>query len=164
MNGQTTATHTVAVSKRLRAILEKQLQEAAEEIAARHVELGRRIKLARDAMGLKQKELAAKVHVEPTTISRWERGVHAPDMTKLYRLAAVFNKPISELVAGLGMEEPAPAIVQALDDFERRLAATEKRLGQLEEGAAKTAATLEGMGETIRRLGGEASPATRGQG
>ena len=41
--------------------------------------LGEKIKIARKAAGLTQRELADKIKVGNTTISNWEKGVSKPD-------------------------------------------------------------------------------------
>ena len=45
--------------------------------------LGDRIKTARKATGLTQKELADKINVGNTTISNWEKGVSRPDADQI---------------------------------------------------------------------------------
>lgn len=45
--------------------------------------LGDRIKDARKAAGLTQKELADKINVGNTTISNWEKGVSRPDADQI---------------------------------------------------------------------------------
>jgi transcriptional regulator with XRE-family HTH domain len=62
--------------------------------------LGRRIKKARQRKGWYQRELAAAVHVQPQTISNWERGVSAPGLAYLELLARALELPISALLDG----------------------------------------------------------------
>jgi transcriptional regulator with XRE-family HTH domain len=128
MGVQSPSTQTLAVSKRLRAILEKQLQEAAEQVAARHVELGARIKNARDARGWKPKHLAAAVSVEPVTVSRWERGVHAPDVGTIYLIAEKTGQSVGFFIDGLDIGLPASA---SRDVLELRLARLEAEVARI---------------------------------
>lgn len=54
--------------------------------------LGARIQSARAERGWRQKDLAAALGVEALTVSRWERGEHAPTVETLGRLAGVLGK------------------------------------------------------------------------
>jgi len=81
-----------------RRLLDDYLSKAAEAMAAKGEELGRRIKQARDERGWKQKDLAQAVHVEPMTVSRWERGVNTPDLDTLALIAKATGKPQSFFV------------------------------------------------------------------
>lgn len=67
-------------------------------MAQQRRELGRRIAEARKAKRWKQRELAAAVHVEPTTVSRWENGRHAPDLDVLEEIARATDRPLSFFV------------------------------------------------------------------
>lgn len=155
MSVQSASTQNVAVAKRLRTILEKQLQEAAAVIAERHIELGRRIKYARDQKHWKQKELAAAVSVEPVTVSRWERGVHAPDMGTLYLIAEKTGQPLAHFVSGLDLGGEPPALTSTLDVLERRLAELEAKVDRLDNALAEGVARLAGA---IAELRGERQP------
>lgn len=57
-----------------------------------------RIKTHRLELQLKQRELAAKVDVDPITVSRWERGETVPSDLKRVALARVFGIHPNELV------------------------------------------------------------------
>lgn len=89
------ANTSLAIPRRL---LDDYLSKAAEAMASRNEELGRRIKQARDDRGWKQKDLAQQVHVEPMTVSRWERGVNTPDLDTLALIARATGKPQSFFV------------------------------------------------------------------
>lgn len=81
-----------------RSLLDRYMREAAEAVASQRVELGKRIAQARTDKGWKQKQLAAAVHVEPTTVSRWETGRHAPDLDVLDAIAHATDKPLAYFV------------------------------------------------------------------
>lgn len=58
--------------------------------------VGDNIKAARDAKGLKQRELGALVNgMEAIAVSRWERGVVLPTTVNLVRLAEVLERDVS---------------------------------------------------------------------
>ena len=60
--------------------------------------IGDRIKEAREAAGLKQKDLAKLMGVEGASVSQWESGGTTPDMSRLPRLAEVLKRPQSFFV------------------------------------------------------------------
>ena len=64
--------------------------------------LGENIRHFRKAKGLRQEELAERVHVVRQTVSKWENGLSVPDAEQLRDLAAVLDVPVSALL-GLGV-------------------------------------------------------------
>jgi transcriptional regulator with XRE-family HTH domain len=102
-------------------------------MAQQRTELGRRIAEARKAKRWKQKELAAAVHVEPTTVSRWETGRHAPDLDVLDEIARATDRPLSFFVdapsrnghSSLGIDDEAlirhQEVIGRLDSIEEQL-------------------------------------------
>lgn len=102
---ETSANAQLAVPRKL---LDSYLREAASRLARRRNVVGDRIREAREAKAWLQKTLAARVHVEPQTVSNWERGVSTPDLDKLEMLARELDRPISFFVAEEATEvEPA---------------------------------------------------------
>jgi len=61
----------------------------------------------RRARGWSQEALAQRIPVDPSTVSRWERGLQAPDLRTRRRLAAVLEVEVERL--GFRDEEPGPA-------------------------------------------------------
>jgi transcriptional regulator with XRE-family HTH domain len=60
--------------------------------------VGARLRTARRAAGLTQKQLAEALGVESITVSRWERGVTVPSLSRLRRIAEVTETTVSDLV------------------------------------------------------------------
>lgn len=60
--------------------------------------LGENIRRFRKAKGLRQEELAERVHVVRQTVSKWENGLSVPDVEQLRDLAAVLDVPVSALL------------------------------------------------------------------
>lgn len=58
------------------------------------------IKIKRIELGLTQEALAEKLNVTPQAISKWERGVGAPDSTSLLSLSKLFSVTTDELLTG----------------------------------------------------------------
>ena len=60
--------------------------------------LGENIRRFRKAKGLRQEELAERVHVVRQTVSKWENGLSVPDAEQLRDLAAVLGVSVSALL------------------------------------------------------------------
>lgn len=72
-------------------------------------QFGRFLYLQRKAKGLTQNELAEKIHVTPSAISKWERGLCLPEMTKLSDLAKALDLSLVELIDCKKKTEPYTA-------------------------------------------------------
>lgn len=59
------------------------------------MELSTKIRLARQAAGLTQKDLAAAVGVSLRTINYWEIDGRAPDTANLVKIASATKQPIT---------------------------------------------------------------------
>ena len=73
------------------------------------IQLGAFIAENRKALGMTQKELAARLHVTDKAVSKWERGLSYPDVTLLEPLAEVFGLSLTELVSCTPHAEPEEA-------------------------------------------------------
>jgi transcriptional regulator with XRE-family HTH domain len=71
------------------------VQEAVVVVSERAKAIGSQIAAARNDKHWKQKQLAAAVHVEPVTVSRWERGQHVPSYETLELIAEATEKTLS---------------------------------------------------------------------
>ena len=87
---------------------------------------GALIAQARKEKGLTQQQLAERLHVSHTTVSKWERGLGFPEVSLLEPLAAELELTLTELFrgeAGQPMPETeavAEQAVQAADKDLRR--------------------------------------------
>jgi transcriptional regulator with XRE-family HTH domain len=63
--------------------------------------LGRRVRYLRAQLGLTQQELAGRVQIDRSYVSRVERGLLLPRLATLVQLAASLNVSVSELVRGI---------------------------------------------------------------
>lgn len=54
-------------------------------------ELGNRIREQREKLGLKQNDIAHALQISPQSVSKWERGENAPDITILPQLAKLLS-------------------------------------------------------------------------
>jgi len=108
-------------------------------------ELGLRIKTYRIAAGYTQATLAEALHLVPQTVSKWERGLSAPDITKL-----------SSLCSALGI-----SAALLLDSSE--LSANEYMIA-IDGGGTKTECVLFGSGGEVvmRALVGGSNPNVKG--
>ena len=64
------------------------------------MELGSQIRKRRQALGLSQDELAARVYATRQSVSNWENGKTCPDIKSLLLLGEVFSATLDDLVKG----------------------------------------------------------------
>jgi transcriptional regulator with XRE-family HTH domain len=120
-----------------RRLLDDYLSKAAEAMASKNEDLGKRIKQAREDRAWKQKDLAQAVHVEPMTVSRWERGVNTPDLETLALIAKATGKQQSFFVE------------------ERKVTqTTDQRLGAMSQNQQDALGLLRELVETVDELKG----------
>ncbi len=62
------------------------------------VKTGVFIREQRKKMGLSQQQLAGLLHVEPQTVSKWERGLGMPDYDNVDRLRQIFQCTLSDIL------------------------------------------------------------------
>ena len=95
--------------------------------------MGGRLRTARRSVGLTQKQLAEELGVESITVSRWERGVTAPSLARLRRVAELTETTVSDLV-----RSPDAATAHAVE-----LAALREELAETRELVNRVARTLD---------------------
>ena len=95
-------------------------------------DVGKRLRTARRAAGLTQKQLADRLGVESITVSRWERGVTSPSLPRLRRIAEITQTTVGELV------NTASASVHELE-----IAALREELAETRELVDRVARALE---------------------
>lgn len=81
--------------------------------------LGNFIAQQRKALGMTQKDLAARLHITDKAVSKWERGLSYPDVTLLEPLAEVFGLGIEELMACKESREEEERPVNVLMDISK---------------------------------------------
>ena len=111
--------------------------------------MGGRLRTARRSVGLTQKQLAAALGVESITVSRWERGVTTPSLSRLRRIAEITETTVSDLVRA-----PDAATAHALE-----LAALRVELAETRELVDRVARTLAQL--TRLRSPADSLPASR---
>ncbi len=62
--------------------------------------MGKFIAERRKAVNLTQKSLSEKLNVNEKTVSKWERGINAPDIALLTDLAEILDVTVNELLSG----------------------------------------------------------------
>ena len=65
-----------------------------------HVNLGRRIGIARKNKGFSTAELATRLGVKASTIEKWEKEISAPRINKLHIMSGILSVPLLWLIAG----------------------------------------------------------------
>ena len=99
--------------------------------------IGERIKQARKARRMSQKELAEKIGTTPQTICRYEADGRRPKADAMLKIAEALNIPVSELLG-----EPRPAT--STDHTESRLNQLMEECGELISTAARYRRHLHG--------------------
>lgn len=65
-----------------------------------NIKTGNLIREARKEWGLTQKALADQLHVTDRAVSKWERGICAPDIALLEPLSSILGVKVTELISG----------------------------------------------------------------
>lgn len=69
-----------------------------------NIKTGTLIKDLRKEKGMTQKDLADQLHITDRAVSKWERGLCAPDISTLEPLAKILGITITELISGQRMD------------------------------------------------------------
>lgn len=87
-----------------------------------NLKTGLLIRELRKEKGMTQKDLAELLHITDRAVSKWERGLCAPDLSTLEPLAQALGITISELIAGERMTAPIEGLektVKEVVDYSR---------------------------------------------
>lgn len=80
-----------------REAAKREAELKAEATRVRH-EFGQRLKAARQAVKLKQLDVARRLHIPPSTFASYEQGRNDPSLPKLMQLCKVLNVSPNELL------------------------------------------------------------------
>lgn len=78
-----------------------------------NLQTGAFIKELHKEKGLTQKDLAEQLHITDRAVSKWERGLCAPDLSTLEPLAELLDVTVTELIAGKRIDK-----TQHIDEIE----------------------------------------------
>jgi transcriptional regulator with XRE-family HTH domain len=106
-------------------------------------DVGKRLRTARRAAGLTQKQLADRLEVESITVSRWERGVTSPSLPRLRRIAEITQTTVGDLVNTASASASASA-------HELEIAALREELAETRELVDRVARALERLAPAAR--------------
>ena len=70
----------------------------------------------RTKKGLSQNQLASLMFVNNTTISKWENGIHLPDVAMITRLARVLEVDVGTLFSTASKSDESPNIIMVEDN------------------------------------------------
>ena len=62
--------------------------------------MGKFIRELREEKGLTQKDIGDKLHITDNSVSKWERGINAPDIYYLGPLSEMLGVTVKELLNG----------------------------------------------------------------
>lgn len=79
--------------------------------------IGSFIKELRTEKGMTQKQLAEALYITDRAVSKWERGLSAPDISLLEPLAEIFDVSVSEIIAGERSHSAPPDIQYVTKEF-----------------------------------------------
>lgn len=68
-----------------------------QDLEQLHAEFGLNLKIARLRCGLSQTVAAAALHVEQSTVSRWENGKCLPNPLQLFAILDLYEVKVDEL-------------------------------------------------------------------
>lgn len=103
--------------------------------------LSENIRRFRKARGLRQEELAERVHVVRQTVSKWENGLSVPDAEQLRDLAAVLGVSVSALL-DLTPEDSEADLAEELARRNEELAELQRREALRRQVSGKRSAIL----------------------
>ena len=87
--------------------------------------LGERIRARRETMKLSQVQLAHSLHISPQAVSKWERGINAPDLSVMHLLSSVLQVSLDDLIighSGTPSTFPAAVLTTSIRQFAHRAA------------------------------------------
>lgn len=108
------------------------------------VQIGARLRDAREAAGLSTRELADHLGVKESTVGKWESGERSPRGQRVSKLAGILGVSLSWILVGRGVEPTGNDhdLVQLraelrlardrLDDVVSELAVLDQRLAEME--------------------------------
>ncbi len=73
------------------------------------------LKKLRQEQGLSQHELAARLIVTRSTVTRWESGLRLPDATMIARISKVLGADVNTLLTAAAENEEAPNVIMVDD-------------------------------------------------
>ena len=80
-------------------------------------DIGKRIAKLRKEKGYSQRELGDLIYVSDKTISKWERGVSAPDLTILENLSSQLGVGVEELISGEKVSDANNATIDGINIY-----------------------------------------------
>ena len=94
---------------------------------------GDRLAGARDALGLTQQDLAARLGVKLATVLDWENDLNDPRANKLQMLSGVLNVSMSWLLTGqgVGLEVPENSVPEDIESILDEMRQTRSEMSAL---------------------------------
>lgn len=102
---------------------------------------GALIRELRREKGITQKQLADALHVTDKAVSKWERGICAPDLALLEPLAKALGCTILELISGERAQRDGESIMDAKGAEEAVKTAIDYSAGQIKQRLSSTRRT-----------------------
>ncbi len=77
---------------------------------------GELLRQLRTERGLSQQQLADQMHIDRSSIARWETGARLPDIAVISQLSACLNADIAQLLRTAGQASETPRIIVVDDE------------------------------------------------
>lgn len=106
-----------------------------------NMNLGARIKQARDAAGLTQEALADRVGVGSAMVSRWEGGLRLPPVDRLVLIARVTQTTVDHLTETMEVDVVQDTPERRIAELEAELARTQEQLASVEAAKRRRTAS-----------------------
>lgn len=105
--------------------------------------IGSCLRELRKEKGLTQEQLAERFHVSGKTVSRWENGVHMPDLELLLEIADYYEVDLRALLQGRKINnKTTPETKETVQESEKYIKAKDKKKRKLAVGIIVTVAIL----------------------
>lgn len=70
------------------------------------VDIGKRLRMMREIVGLSQRRVAKLLPVAPSTLSQWESGARNPSVDDMEKLATIYGCSVTDFLGSTATQEP----------------------------------------------------------
>lgn len=89
--------------------------------------LDQNLKFLREQMGIRQDEMAKKLHVTPSAVGNWEKGRREPELKMIIKIADLFKVSLDDLIMH-NLKPHVPLFVRNIRFLQKEYGVTDKEL------------------------------------